>query len=170
MGPYDNQRWALLWTGKALTHHRDSMCHDCASVLVACPAECVHALGGRWAEAAGCLILPCPECSSLPQTSKSHRNQTQVAGCPPRQQSCSNFCFKWFVSLLFQLIVSVTASKNSQQSRCCDYWCQPPSLPSSAFLLLSFPFLSLLLLLGFVKKGWHFIDITCQAQSFLFVG
>lgn len=117
-----------------------------------------------------CSCLPrstLPRVQSLPQTSKGHGNQTQVAGCPLQQQSCSNFCFKWFVSLLFQLIISVTASKNSQQSWCCDYWCQPPCLPSSAFLLLPFPFLSLLLLLRFVKKGWHFIDITCQAQTVL---
>lgn len=46
MGLYDNQRRTVLWTGKALTHHQNSVGHDCALVLVTCPTECTDSLRG----------------------------------------------------------------------------------------------------------------------------
>lgn len=108
------------------------------AVTVACPTKCTEALGGCWAEAAACPHSTLPRAEFPAPDPKGL--QRQVAGHPPWQQSCSVFCLKRFVPLLFQLIVSVTASKNSQQCRCCDCWCQPPCLLPSAFLL-PFPFL-----------------------------
>lgn len=66
----------------------------------------------------------------------------------------------------FQLIVSVTDSANSQPCRRRDYRCQLPRPLPLLFSSCLCPFLSLLLLLRFVRKDWPFIDVACQAQYF----
>lgn len=67
----------------------------------AAPAGHADAFGGCWAEAAACPHSTLPRLEFPAQTSKDCRNQRQVAGYPPQQQSCSVFCHEWFVSLLF---------------------------------------------------------------------
>jgi len=81
------------------------------------------------------LIPPRPAWSALPQIPKGHGNKRQVAGCPPRQQSCSVFCRERFVSLLFSADC-VSLLKTARSGR------QPPSLsPSLCFSPPAFPFL-----------------------------
>lgn len=115
MGLYDNQRWAVLWTGKALTYHRDSMCHDCALVLVTCPAESTDALGGAEQRQLPASFYPAQSAVPCPRpqraTETRHRWLVVPYGSKAVLTSVSSDLFLCCFSWLYLSLLLKTASK-----------------------------------------------------------
>ena len=148
-------------SGTAVTHCGDPVASVGPSVLVACMVR------DLWAEAAACPHSTLPRVE-FPALDPKGRQKPETGGwlsptaakpfCLLPSVICFSAVFSWlYLSLLLKTgsaAVTVTADASLHISL--------PLLFSSCL----FPFLSLQLLLRFVRKDWPFIDITCQAQYF----